>query len=96
MPASQANSALVQTAVQMKFLAAAVAKGQATPDAFLKVFADWDVYDGTIQKNNPTAWQSMTDALTAMQNTVTNKDKAAADAAAAAFEAASNAYLGSG
>ena len=60
------------------------------------MFADWDVYDGTIQKKNPQAWQTLTDALTAMQNAVTAKDVAAANAAASAFEAASNAYLGSG
>ncbi len=57
-PDSQAITSLVQTAVQMKFLAAALAKGQATPDAYQKVFADWDVYDGTIQKKNPQAWQT--------------------------------------
>ena len=95
-PDSQTNASLVQTAVQMKFLAASVEKGQATPDAFQKVFADWDVYDGTIQKKDPKAWQTLTDALTAMQNAVTNKDAAAANAAASAFEAAANAYLGSG
>jgi hypothetical protein len=71
-------------------------EGPATPDAYQKVFTDWDVYDGTIQKKNPQAWQTMTDALTAMQNAVTAKDVAAANAAAAAFEAASNAYLASG
>jgi hypothetical protein len=94
-PDSQAVSSLFQTAVQMKFLAAALREGQATPDAYQKVFTDWDVYDGTIQKKNPQAWQTMTGALTAMQSAVTAKDVAAANAAAR-FEAASNAYLGSG
>ena len=95
-PDAQTNTSLVQTAVQMKFLAAALDAGQATPDAYQKVFAAWDVYDGTIQKKNPQAWQMLTDALTAMQNAVTAKDVAAANAAASAFEAASNTYLGSG
>ena len=92
-PDAQATSGLVQTAVEMKFLAASVKKGQATDESFQGVFTAWDVYDGTIQKRNPTAWQQMTDALTAMHAAVTNKDAAAADAAASAFEAASNGYL---
>jgi len=95
-PDAQATSGLVQTAVEMKFLAASVNKGEATDASFQGVFKAWDVYDGTIQKKNPTAWQQLSDAMTAMQTAVTNKDAAAADAAASAFEAASNGYLGSG
>ncbi len=94
-PDGQATSALVQTALQMRFLAASVEAGEATDDAFQGVFDGWNVYDGTILRNDPTAWQAMTDALTAMQQAVTAKDAAAAAAAAATFEAASDGYLGS-
>jgi hypothetical protein len=63
-PDSQAISGLVQTAVQVRFLAASVQAGQATDAAFQGVFDEWDVYDSTILKNDPAAWQTMTDALT--------------------------------
>ena len=95
-PDAQALSGLVQSAVQMRFLAASVGAGEATDAAFQGVFDGWDVYDGTIQKNDPAGWQTMTDALTAMQQAVTANDAAAAEAASAKFEAASNAYLASG
>ncbi len=95
-PDAQATSGLVQTAVQMRFLAASVKAGEATDAAFQGVFDGWNVYDGTVQKNDPASWQAMTDALTAMQQAVTAKDAAAAEAASAKFEAASNGYLGSG
>jgi hypothetical protein len=95
-PDAQATSGLVNTSVQMKFLAATVAKGQATQQAWQGVFDAWNVYDGTIQKKDPASWQKLMDALTAMQAAVTNKDAAAADAAASAFEGTTNAYLGSG
>lgn len=94
-PDAQATSGLVQTAVQMRFLAASVQAGEATDAAFQGVFDGWDVYDGTIQKNDPAAWQTMTEVLIAMQLAVTAKDAAAAEAASAKFEAVSNGYLGS-
>jgi len=95
-PESEATAGLVQTSVQMKLLAAAVAKGEATPDAFQKVFDDWNVYDGTIQAGDPQAWQAFTDALTAMQQAVAANDADAAASAAAQFEAVANRFLGSG
>ena len=95
-PDAQAISGLVQTAVQLRTLAASVQSGEATDAAFQGVFDEWDVYDGTIQKNDPPGWQTMTEALTAMQQAVSAKDAAAAAAASAKFEAAADGYLGSG
>jgi hypothetical protein len=94
-PDAQATSGLVQTAVQMRFLAASVQAGEATDAAFQGVLDSWDVYDGTIQKNDPAQWQTMNEALTSMQRAVTAKDGAGAEAAAAMFEAGANGYLGS-
>ena len=94
-PDGEAISGLLQTAVQLRFLSASVQAGEATDAAFQGVYDGWNVYDGTVQKNDPAAWQTMTEALTAMQQAVTAKDAAVAEAASAKFEAAANGYLGS-
>lgn len=92
-PDADAAAGVVQTAVAMRALAAAVSSGEANEKAFNDLFDSWSDYHETIKASDPSDWQTMNDALDSMKDAVGKKDGDAATAASAAFENAVNSFL---
>jgi hypothetical protein len=92
-PDADATAGVVQTAVSMRALAAAVSSGEANDKAFKELFDAWNGYHETIKASDPADWQTMNDALDSMKDAISNKDGDAANAASAAFESAVNGFL---